>query len=58
MKQVLIKQGQIVVEHIPAPQVEPEALLVRVKFSSISAGTEISVLKFAFQWVPHLNLSY
>ena len=49
MKQVLIKQGQVVVEDIPAPQVEPGTLLVRVKFSSISAGTEISGLKSASQ---------
>ncbi len=47
MKQVLIKQGQVVVEDIPAPQVEPGTLLVRVKFSSISAGTEMSGLKSA-----------
>jgi predicted dehydrogenase len=49
VKQVLIKQGQVVVEDIPAPQVEPGALLVRVKFSSISAGTEMSGLKSASQ---------
>ena len=49
MKQVLIKQGQVVVEDIPAPQVEPGTLLVRVKFSSISAGTEMSGLKSASQ---------
>ncbi|MDH3256682.1 MAG: bi-domain-containing oxidoreductase [Nitrospinota bacterium] len=49
MKQVLIKQGQVVVEDIPAPQVEPGFLLVRVKFSSISAGTEMSGLKSASQ---------
>lgn len=47
MKQVLIKQGQVVVEDIPAPQVEPGTLLVRVKFSSISVGTEMSGLKTA-----------
>ena len=49
MKQVLIKQGQVVVEDIPAPLVEPGTLLVRVKFSSISAGTEMSGLKSASQ---------
>ena len=49
MKQVLIKQGQVVVEDIPAPQVEPGTVLVRVKFSSISAGTEMSGLKSASQ---------
>lgn len=49
MKQVLIKQGQVVVEDIPAPQVEPGTVLVRVKFSSISAGTEMSGIKSASQ---------
>ena len=49
MKQVLIKQGQVVVEDIPAPQVAPGTVLVRVKFSSISAGTEMSGLKSASQ---------
>jgi predicted dehydrogenase len=49
VKQVLIKQGQVVVEDIPAPQVEPGTVLVRVKFSSISAGTEMSGLKSASQ---------
>jgi len=49
VKQVLIKQGQVVVEDIPAPQVEPGTLLVRVKFSSISAGTEMSGLESASQ---------
>ena len=36
-------------EDIPAPQVEPGTLLVRVKFSSISAGTEMSGLESASQ---------
>jgi predicted dehydrogenase len=49
VKQVLIKQGQVVVEDIPAPQVEPGTVLVRVKFSSISAGTEMSGIKSASQ---------
>ncbi|MEE8269155.1 MAG: Gfo/Idh/MocA family oxidoreductase, partial [Nitrospinaceae bacterium] len=49
MKQVLIKQGQVAVEDIPAPRVEPGAILVRVKYSSISAGTELSGLKSASQ---------
>jgi len=35
------------VDDIPAPKVAPGNLLVRVKFSSISAGTEMGVLKSA-----------
>ncbi len=45
MKQVLIQQGQAVVEEIPAPQVEPGTVLVRVDHSCISIGTEMSGIK-------------
>ncbi len=47
MKQVLIRQGQAVVEEIPAPQVEPGTVLVRVERSCISIGTEMSGLKMS-----------
>ncbi len=42
MKQVLIRQGQVVVEEIPDPQVDPGTVLVRVDHSCISVGTEMS----------------
>jgi hypothetical protein len=42
MKQVILKQGQAVVENIPAPIVEPGTILVQVSHSCISAGTEMS----------------
>lgn len=42
MKQVLIKQGQAVVEEVPSPMVEPGTVLVRVDHSCISIGTEMS----------------
>lgn len=45
MKQVLVAQGQIRVEEIPAPQVQPGMVLVRVSHSCISAGTEMSGVK-------------
>jgi predicted dehydrogenase/threonine dehydrogenase-like Zn-dependent dehydrogenase len=45
MKQVIIKQGQVVVEEVPAPQVEPQTLLVRISHSCISIGTEMSCIK-------------
>lgn len=45
MKQVLIKQGQAVLEDVPAPEVEPRTVLVRVSHSCISAGTEMSGVK-------------
>lgn len=40
MKQVLIKQGQAIVEEIPVPAVEPGSILVQVVRSCISTGTE------------------
>ncbi len=45
MKQVLIKQGQVVLEDVPAPVVEPGSVLVRVASSCISIGTEMSGVK-------------
>lgn len=45
MKQVLIRQGQAIVEDVPAPMVEPGTALVRVRYSCISTGTETSVLR-------------
>ena len=45
MKQVLIKQGQAIVEDIPAPQVETGTVLVQVHHSCISIGTEMAGVK-------------
>ena len=45
MKQVLIKQGQVVIEEVPAPNVHSGTVLVRVRSSCISIGTELSGLK-------------
>ncbi|MFN3400274.1 MAG: zinc-dependent alcohol dehydrogenase, partial [Ferrovibrio sp.] len=42
MKQVLIAQGGVRVEDVPAPLVEPGTVLVRVEHSCISIGTEMS----------------
>lgn len=42
MKQVIIKQGQSVVEDVPAPCAEKGRLLVQVDHSCISPGTELS----------------
>lgn len=47
MKQVLVRQGQVTVEEVPAPRVEPGAVLVRVEYSCISAGTETSGIRAA-----------
>ena len=40
MKQVLIRGGGVTVEDVPAPQVGPRRVLVRVAWSCVSAGTE------------------
>ena len=42
MKQVLLKQGGVVVEEVPAPQATPGRVLVRTAYSCISVGTEMS----------------
>ncbi|MBI3446381.1 MAG: oxidoreductase, partial [Magnetospirillum sp.] len=42
MKQVLIRQGDILVEEVADPVVEPGTVLVRVAASCISVGTEMS----------------
>jgi predicted dehydrogenase/threonine dehydrogenase-like Zn-dependent dehydrogenase len=40
VKQVLVKKGGVVVEEVPAPALSPRSLLVAVRFSCLSAGTE------------------
>ena len=45
MKQVLIKKGQTIVEEVSTPIVGENEVLVKVHYSCISAGTEISGLK-------------
>ena len=42
MKQVLATSGGVVVEEVPEPIVEPGTVLVRVSYSCISVGTELS----------------
>jgi len=44
MKQVLVKSGQARVEEVPAPTVAPGMVLVRVRRSVISSGTESAFL--------------
>src|SRR5580700_11218777 len=49
MKQVLLRQGAVVVVETPAPLVEAGTLLVQTAFSCISAGTELSGLQASGQ---------
>ncbi len=45
MKQVLIRQGQAIVEEVPAPMIESGTLLIQVQSSCISIGTEMSGIR-------------
>lgn len=45
MKQVLVKSGGVVVDEVPAPDVTPRGVLVRVRNSCVSVGTEMSGLR-------------
>lgn len=45
MKQLLVKQGNVILEEVPAPVVEPGTVLVRVEYSCISIGTEMSGIR-------------
>ena len=45
MKQVLVSGGQVHLEEVPAPQVEPGTVLIRMDHSCISIGTEMSGVK-------------
>src|SRR6266550_933746 len=47
MKQVFIRGGKTAVQHVPAPQVSPKSLLVRVLHSCVSVGTEIAGIKIS-----------
>jgi predicted dehydrogenase/threonine dehydrogenase-like Zn-dependent dehydrogenase len=47
MQQVLIQQGQVSVERVPAPVAEAGTILVRVDHSCISVGTEMSGIRSA-----------
>jgi len=42
MKQVLVRGGGVVVEEVPAPVLGPRQVLVRVHYSCVSVGTEMS----------------
>jgi predicted dehydrogenase/threonine dehydrogenase-like Zn-dependent dehydrogenase len=42
MRQVIVRKGAVGVEDVPAPVAEPGTVLVRVEYSCVSAGTELS----------------
>lgn len=47
MKQVLVKRGGVVVEDVPAPSVGERSILVRVRHSCVSVGTELSSVRLS-----------
>ena len=42
MKQAVVKKGKVIAENIPAPNVSKGCVLIKVHYSCISAGTEMS----------------
>jgi predicted dehydrogenase/threonine dehydrogenase-like Zn-dependent dehydrogenase len=47
MRQVLVRNGTVVVEDVPSPGPPPGGVVVRTSFSCISAGTELSGLELS-----------
>ena len=45
MKQVLILKGEVSVENIPSPKVKPGYVLVQVRHSCVSVGTEMNSVR-------------
>ena len=42
MKQAVVKKGKVLAENVPSPNVSKGSVLIRVHYSCISAGTEMS----------------
>ena len=47
MKQLLVRSGNVFLQEVPAPTVGPRNVLVRVKSSCISVGTEMAGIKMS-----------
>ena len=58
MKQLVFKQGKVVVEEVPTPGCGANQVLVENLFSLISSGTELSSLNFSGQPLPLKILKY
>ncbi|MFH0794149.1 MAG: Gfo/Idh/MocA family oxidoreductase [bacterium] len=57
MKQLLIKKGKTLLEEVPAPELEPRFVRVKVAYSFVSPGTEISHVRSSGEplWRRALN---
>ena len=42
MKQAVVKKGKVIAQNVPAPNVSKGCVLIKVNYSCISAGTEMS----------------
>ena len=58
MKQLVFKQGKVIVEEVPTPGCGANQVLVENLFSLISSGTELSSLNFSGQPLPLKILKY
>ncbi len=47
MKQLLVRKGEVIVEEVPAPSVGRRSILVRVRHSCVSVGTEVSGVRMS-----------
>lgn len=47
MKQLLVRQGNVFLQDVPAPSVGPRNILVRVERSCVSVGTEMAGIKMS-----------
>jgi len=57
MKQILIRRGAAILEDVPKPNIEANEILVKVKASCLSIGTELSGVKLSSvpMWKRALN---
>jgi predicted dehydrogenase/threonine dehydrogenase-like Zn-dependent dehydrogenase len=57
MKQILIRNGAAVIAEVPQPMIEPDEILVQVRVSCLSIGTEMSGVKLSAvpMWKRALN---
>ncbi|MGB9726653.1 MAG: bi-domain-containing oxidoreductase [Minisyncoccia bacterium] len=58
MKQVLFKQGKVVVEEVPSPKINDNSVLVENYYSLISSGTDLTSLSFSKAPLPLKVLRY
>lgn len=58
MKQVVFKQGKVVIEEVPTPKINDNSVLVENYYSLISSGTDLTSLSFSRAPLPLKVLKY